>query len=1388
MRCLSVILFLQILFCCDLFSQGTQYRFSRIDIRNGLSNNQINSILRDDKGFMWFGTSSGLNRYDGYKFKVFKHIISDSTSIGNDIISRIWEGPDNKIWVQARDHINFYDRETETFSRDEKLYFAKIGIPDSAIDDIKKDKKGYYWFVHTTAGLLRYDSKTEKSIHFTHTNNDETTICDNNVTAFAENGAGDFWIIHGNGVMEKMDGKTNKVVYRNGLLVPYFSGNSDFQIFIDAQDELWCYVTTVSNGVFHFNPSQNKLTHISKESSPQLNNNIINGVTQDGDGLVWICTDHGGINIYNKENNSIRYLINNEDDDKTIAQNAITAVYRDSSGIIWAGTYKQGVSYYRENIIKFPLFRHQPSNPTSLSYDDVNRFVEDVKGNIWIGTNGGGLIYFNRQTNQFTRYTHSNSNPNSIGNDVIVSLWIDQDQKLWIGSYYGGLDCFDGKNFVHYKHNEADPASISDDRIWEIFEDSKQRLWIGTLGNGIDLFDRNTKTFTHHRKSDGYLQTNYIAAITEDRAGNIWFGTDAGIDVLDNKTSKFIHLSHNDNGTSLSNNFVMTLLQDSRGMIWAGSSEGITIFDIDRKVVKILRVSDGLPDNNILNILEDNNHNVWISTRNGICKISISGNSTKDYAYRFQNFDEQDGLQGREFNENAALKTKKGELMFGGANGFNLFDPSNIQTNKSVPAIAFTDFLLFNKTIAVGEKVGKHVVLDKSISETKQIILKHNENVFSIEFAALSYSNTEKSQYMYMLEGFDKEWTITDGKNRKATYTNLSPGTYTFKVKASNDDGVWNEKGITMTIKVLPPFWKTPLAYLLYLLVIGGVLYFARFRILQRARTKFALEQERHQAQRLHELDMLKIKFLTNVSHEFRTPLSLILTPLERMLKFSGDDEKKQLQLIYRNARRLLNLVNQLLDFRKMEVKELKLQTRQGDIVQFMKDIAQSFTDLADKKNIRFSVTTNVEHFITFFDHDKIERILFNLLSNAFKFTPENKTVDVSVLLKAIHADNATHLLTVTVNDTGIGMENDKKEKIFDRFFQNEIPGTLINQGSGIGLAITKEFVKLHNGSISVHSILGEGSTFEVALPLKEVVHAPVHIEENIISEVVAVNGNNKHIETEQHIVPAEIEIQEEEVKGNSFSKKPTVLLVEDNDDFRFYLKDNLREHFNILEAENGKVGWQKALASHPELVVSDISMPVMDGIELCKKLKADKRTAHIPVILLTALTGEDQQLRGLETGANDYMTKPFNFEILQSRIKNLLSLQTKMRKTYQKQMEVKPADVEISSPDEKFLTQALEVVEKNISNPDFSVEDLSKAMFMSRVALYKKLLTLSGKSPIDFIRDIRLKRAAQLLEKSKMTVSEIAYEVGFNDPKYFAKYFKKEFGVTPSAYARTNN
>jgi DNA-binding response OmpR family regulator/nitrogen-specific signal transduction histidine kinase len=525
----------------------------------------------------------------------------------------------------------------------------------------------------------------------------------------------------------------------------------------------------------------------------------------------------------------------------------------------------------------------------------------------------------------------------------------------------------------------------------------------------------------------------------------------------------------------------------------------------------------------------------------------------------------------------------------------------------------------------------------------------------------------------------------------------------------------------------------------------------------------FRIQQEREESQRMHELDMMKIKFFTNVSHEFRTPLTLILTPLEKMMKQSPDVEQhKQFQLIHRNARRLLNLVNQLLDFRKMEVQEIKFNPSEGDIVKFIREVFLSFSDLSEKKNINFTFQTAVQELETLFDQDKLEKILFNLLSNAFKFTPENGAVSVEIDVKE---QNDARLLEINVKDSGIGIPHDKQEKIFERFFQHDLPKSMVNQGSGIGLSITREFVKIHKGSISVKSEPEKGSCFTVTLPLAELSHqAATELSEASVSVLSEHPGSPVFL--------------------NHADKRPVLLIIEDNEDFRFYLKDNLKQHYSIIEAKNGKDGLQAALTSLPDLIVSDIMMPEMNGIDLCKKIKTDPRTSHIPVILLTARTAEEQKIEGFESGANDYVTKPFSFEILQSRIKNLIAQRVAFQKMFNKHIDVKAADIQITSLDEKLIKKAIITVEENLSNPDFSVEEFSRDLGMSRVHLYKKLLSLTGKSPIEFIRTIRLQRAAQLLEKSQLTVSEIAYQVGFNNPKYFSKYFKDQFNVLPSAYA----
>lgn len=1354
-----------------LHAQPASVQFSHINISHGLSNNQVNCVFKDSKGFLWFGTMSGLNRYDGYSFKTLRHSISDSATLSDDYIITVSEGPGNLLWIETRNGFNIYDPFSEKIDRDANKYLKTLSLPVTAITSISKDGSGNYWFLMARQQLYRYDTVSRKVVLVYQSQEAGKEIVSCGLTS-----KGDMWVVHANGDLYCID-RSGRVTTQTSILNGnYRNEQLSYRLFVDAQDELWLYVNADPRGVIRYTPSTGRWEQLSKDNGPlKLNTNLVVGILQDNSDNIWVCTDHGGVNVLNKKENIIHYLLNNADDAKSLSQNSITASYKDNSGIIWVGTYKRGLNYYHENIIKFPLYRHQPSNNNSLPYNDVNRFVEDAKGNLWIGTNGGGLIYYNREKNHYTRYQHSAADANSLSNDVIVSLCLDHNQKLWVGTYFGGLDCFDGNKFIHYRHNTADTNSLADDRVWEILEDSKHNLWIGTLSSGMDRFDRQKNIFYHYPPGrPNSLRSTYVSSFMEDKEGNLWIGTSDGVDVMNTATGKFTHYAGNTNARdSLSNNNVICIVQDSRGLVWVGTRDGLNVFDKAAKKFRIFRTDAGLPSNTILTMLEDDNKDLWISTPNGISTIAVAKDKTSGLVtVKCRNYDELDGLQGTEFNENAAYKTRNGELIFGGAEGFNMFNPAKIASGQAIATVALTDFQLFNKSVAIGEKVGREIVLPQSITQTKSVTLAYNQNDLSIEFAALNFSNTEKNRYAYILEGFNKEWLTTDGKIRRATYTNLDPGHYTFRVKAANESGVWNENGPVLAITILPPFWNTPVAYLLYLAIIAAILWFARRMVLQRARMRFAIEQQRQEAQRMHELDMMKIKFFTNVSHEFRTPLSLILTPLDKIIRNAAQPEqKKQFQLIHRNAKRLLHLVNQLLDFRKMEVQELRLNTTHGDIIRFIKEVAGSFTDIAEKKHVHFRFHAKQESLLTSFDHDKLERILFNLLSNAFKFTQSGGEVSVTVE----ETGDWQKILIIKVADTGIGIPQEKQEKIFERFFQHDIPGSLVNQGSGIGLAITREFVKMHEGSITVQSEVEKGSCFTVMLPVKKVA---LQLDTEEVSKEEVIFADDLIEENAEHTVAE---------TARTEGKKPVLLLVEDNEDFRFYLKDNLKDQFTVHEAANGQEGWQKALAQHPDLVVSDISMPGMNGIDLCKKIRGDQRTSHMPVILLTALTGEEQQLQGLETGASDYLTKPFNFEILLSRIRNILLQQARFRKTFQKQVAVQPADISLASPDEQFIARALQEVERNISNADFSVEDLSKTLCMSRVALYKKLLALTGKTPIEFIRSIRLKRAAQLLEKSQLTVAEIAYEVGFNNPKYFARYFKAEFDVLPSAYVKTN-
>jgi signal transduction histidine kinase/ligand-binding sensor domain-containing protein/DNA-binding response OmpR family regulator len=1333
-------------------SQVKDYPFASLDIQAGLTDNHVSAILKDSRGYLWFGTRSGLNRYDGYAFKVFRHDDADTASLTDGNIQGIFQGPEDKLYINtATGGLNIYDPSTEHIIPHSDAFLQTHHLLQFGLVKIIHANDDHYYFIYSDSGVYRFDPG-KGGVRVGPVRGREAP--QSSVTDAALDSSGGLWLSYNDRWLERLDLASYKVVMRTDILQrrgpPIQYG---YKLFIDTRNKLWLFLPGAFSGLWEFDQRTRELAHFSQDSGKaRLSSNVVSDIKEDDRGLIWIATDQGGLDLLDRTKLTVRNF-RHSDEERSIPENTITTLYKDNTGTMWMGTFKKGVSYYQHNMLRFPLYKRQPGQPGSLPYNDVNCFAEDGKGNIWIGTNGGGLIYFDRTKNTFTRFLHDDGNPNSLSRDVIVALATGRDGRLWIGTYQGGLDCYDGRKFIHYRHRDGDPSSLSDDRIFALREDAGDDLWVGTMASGLDRLDKASGKFFHNNVSMPYsIRSDYLSSLAQDSAGNLWIGTTFGVNVLVRSTGKYMYFTNE--SARLSDNNVYRMSCDHKGNMWVATKQGLSVMARGKDTFQVFHMKDGLPSNTVLNILEDRDHYLWVSTSGGISKIAVSEEGGR-FRIKCMNFDEYDGLQGREFNENAALRTREGELLFGGANGFNLFKPESIGRDEHVPPVVLTGLQLYNKDVP----------LPASLIKDSELVLSYDENNFTLEFAALSYINARKNRYRYKLSGFDKDWNLTDGRNRRATYTNIDPGDYDFRVVASNSDGVWNDKGTTIHVVVKPPFWKTGFAYFIYVLLILSALYIGRMRIIRRAKARFALAEERREALRVHELDRMKIKFFTNLSHEFRTPLSLILSPVDKLIRGLDDPGRRQLAMtIERNAKRLLHLVNQLLDLRKMEVNELKLNIHQGDIAAFIKATVDSFTDLAEERGVMFSYETLLEHLPALFDKDKIERILFNLLSNAFKFTSTGGSVEVR--LAEVERDEKGVLLELKVKDTGIGISPALQGKIFESFFQGESPGHIRNQGTGIGLAITREFVEMHGGTIRVESAPDKGSCFTVLLPVT------LLPESSLRSVVPSTNFGE-----EEDLAPSPPSVDGE--------RRFKILLVEDDDDFRFYLKDNLASLFIILEAANGKEGWQKALSGQPDLVVSDVNMPLMDGLELSRKIKSDERVRHIPVILLTALSGEQDQLRALGLGVNDYISKPFNVEILISRIRNLLEFRGAVEETFKKRVHTEPAEIELEpeETEEDFIRQAVEILEKNIANADFSVDEWSRELGLSRTTLYKRILSATGNTPIGFIRNFRMKRAAQLLEKSRHNVAEVAYMVGFNNPKYFARYFKEVYGKLPSAY-----
>jgi len=1330
-------------------------KFKHFTSKDGLSQSSVITIFQDKKGYIWFGTRDGLNKFDGTKFTIYRSNYRDSTSLSHSWITSLFEDSNGNLWVGTKDGLNKYNRANDNF----KQYFhssKKNSITNNEIWGITQlDSSSIY--ISTSFGLNVFDIKNKRFSNFLHTINKKNSLSDNRTRGLLKTPDGNIWVLTIDFV-DKYNPKKNSFSHYKYPIATNkeLHINNAPTLFQEKDGTIWL---GYEGGLAKLNNNTNSFENY--ELNGKKFEGSVRTIYEDKYNNLWVGT-YSGLYIVNKKNKEIKKFVHNENDPKSLSQNSIYKIIEDTKGDLWIGTWAGGINYFDRNFDRFKQLS-SGSKDNLLNYKVVSSIIEDANKNLWIGTEGGGMNVYDRTTGLISYHTKNNTNPNSISSNNIKSMIKDRDGNFWIGTHDGGLNFLNPKIkpyvFQHFDDNNLKSLNIKDYRIISLLEDVNRNLWIGTLTHGLIFYDRKTKTFTNLQK-----ETKSIFCIVQSSNPNqLLVGGSLGLDKVDINSKKIISidLKSNKNNSHLSKS-VNCIYEDKSNHYWIGT-EGHGLYSYNTKTKKIINygIKEGLPNEIIYGILPDSIGHLWISTNYGLSKFNLKTN-------QFENYDESDGLQGNEFNYNSFLKTSKGELVFGGQNGLNYFLPKMITNTTYLPSL---DIYAINVN-------NKHFL--QVTDSIKEIKLKYNQNDFNIDFVALSFSQPSKINYAVKLEGFDEDWNYIGNKKNK-TYTNIDEGTYEFKVKSSYGNGVWNPNEASVKIIVLPAPWYTWWAYLVYLILIATLIYYSRELILIRIQERNELKKEKLEKEKLEEVNKLKLEFFTNISHEFRTPLTLITGPVEQLLKQKTSDKfvKRNLDTIQRNTKILLQLINELLDFRKSEDGKFKLNASKDNLIPFIKNIKLSFEELARQKNIKYIFSTTNEEIEVWFDKIKMNKIISNLLSNAFKFSSDNNNLflNISTVKESENYSDKEYVKIDIINFVKVIPEEHIKF-IFERFYQLDQKDAEL--GTGIGLSLTKNLVELHKGKIEVNSSSDYGTCFSVFLPLgKEHLTEEECVDEydETINNIIFNKESKKSRKVDFEPIENEIEIPE-------FNKLiPTLLIVEDNSDVRNFMKTVFGNQYNIYEAENGRDGIEMARKFPIDIIISDVMMPIMNGFELCNHIKTDVITSHIPVILVTAKTSDVHRDEGYKMGANAYIIKPFDPEILEIRVKNLLAIKSQLISKFKKDIILEPNELTITSTDELFLEKAIKIVEEKISDTEFNVIYFAEQMNMSRSVLFRKMKALTGQSINEFVRTIKIKRAGQLLASTSMSIADITYEVGFNDLKYFRKCFKITFDETPTNY-----
>lgn len=1368
--------------------------FSRLTNRDGLSNSHINAIIKDSKGYVWFGTQAGLARYDGFRVKMFLNNNVNPNSLPNNSVSDIQQDAWGNLWIRTDRGYCIYQYEKEQFDRKPEKWLESILGFTAAIDKVFIDKEKNLWIVVYGHGCYFIDAKTLKPYLFPYPEKGKAasanTLDDDRITDFTDH-HGTVVVSYANGVISRIDGKRHRILWTNNALASYKKNSEDgVYTFIDSRYNYW---VLIDGKTYVYAMGQKKWICGAREflksqgiTSPISSSFLIRDMASTSDGRLWMATDHDGLVVIDYRRKTCRKHLKNEYRQNSLPDNSLQCIYIDKDDAVWLGSYKNGVAYFSPSFTRF----------TTIPLGDVCTITQDLKGNLWCGTNDAGILSYNPVTGQTMRYP---SSVTGLQSDIVVSSVTMSDGTMYFGTFNGGMVRYRNGQWKTYT---VATSELANNNVWCMIEDKQHRLMLGTLGGGFQVMNTQTDEMTTYDMGNSALPSNFMGSFFRMKGDDVLLGHSQNFTIFNTRTHAMKNIIGTRTGNpfpSPSTNYAMI---DSRGIIWMASPAGIIMYDTVGDQLLSVNELNGTQGSVGCSIEEDKNHDIWLISEFMITRVKLVKDENGQWKLTLTSYNSLDGLQNGQFNYRSSCLMVDGSIAVGGQDGINIIPVNAVSKTKKQAKVLFSGLVLFDHALTAGEEYEGRVVLDKSLDFCRELDLNNKDNAFTIQLASSEVMVPSRSRFLYRMAGVSDKWMLTPEGRPSVTFTNLAPGSYTLQVKVVNADGTESEDISELKIHVHPPFYFSKWAILIYFFLLVVLFFTYRKRMINKQCAKYERQKMEEDIRKTEELNELKLNFFTNVSHELRTPLTLVISPLNALIKKEHDEDKRhKMELIQRNAQRLLGLVNQILDFRKMEQKQGKLTLEKVDIVAFVQNICHTFQQLVNN-HTRLEFHSSVPKLLMDFDVDKVGKIMNNLLSNAYKFTPDGGQISVDLTIRSKEDDTHldTDMLRLIVADTGRGLSDADKKQVFNRFYQ--VNGTEMQPygGSGIGLNLVMQFAKLHGGDVHVEDNPGGGAKFVVDIPVRhgeEVASAGPSMTDD-----TAASTSTMAPTTEDAAISAHTAESEHPAAAVTTEAKPLVLLVDDSDDFREFMHEMLEDSYQVIEAVNGQDAWDKMQKQVPDVILSDVMMPVMDGNALCRLVKDDARLRSIPFVMLTARLADEHRKEGYESGADAYITKPFDVDLLKVRIANFLKWNHSTGESAVGQVahpDILPGadnsvgavtdeqadDFKLSVADKKFLDSVDLYIRDNMGDPDSSVESMSAHLLISRVQLYKRVLALTGTTPSEYMRAKRIKRAEELLREGEYNISEIAYRVGFNNPRYFSKYFQEAYGMTPSQYKK---